>query len=57
MSPNIDTAFLLFSAPPLTEGKTIEVRGSLKRTMKPSNPHPTLYLGKGEANLLRQNTT
>ena len=53
MSPNIDTAFLLFSACPLTEGERIEVRGSLKRTMKPSNRHPTLSVGKGEANLLR----
>jgi hypothetical protein len=41
---------LWLSASPLAEGERIEVRGS---TLAPTsqNPHPTLSLGKGEANI------
>jgi hypothetical protein len=31
----------------------IEVRGSLILIIKLANPHPTLSLGKGEANIVR----
>ncbi len=42
----------LLSASPLAKGERIEVRGSLILIIKVANPHPTLSLGKGEADLL-----
>jgi len=38
------------SASPLGEGERIEVRGS-PLGLTSQNPHPTLSLGKGEANV------
>jgi hypothetical protein len=38
------------SASPLAEGERIEVRGSMPG-MRSQNPHPTLSLEKGEANV------
>jgi hypothetical protein len=46
------TAAHLFSASPLGEGERTEVRGS-PFVLTPLNPHPTLSLGKGEANIVR----
>jgi hypothetical protein len=40
----------LLSASPLVEGERIEVRGSPQGIMS-QNPHPTLSLEKGEANV------
>lgn len=40
-------------APSLTKGERIEVRGSLILIINVANPHPTLSLGKGEANIVR----
>jgi len=37
-------------ASPLAEGKRIEVRGSMPG-IRSQNPHPTLSLEKGEANV------
>jgi len=52
MSSRVLSVTGLLSASPI-KGETIEVRGSLILTIKLANPHPTLSLGKGEANLWR----
>jgi hypothetical protein len=41
----------VLSASSLAEGERIEVRGSFMLTVKSPNPHPTLSLAKGEANI------
>jgi hypothetical protein len=52
MNSHVHSVTRLLSASPL-KGERIEVRGSLILIIKLANPHPTLFLGKGEANLWR----
>jgi hypothetical protein len=53
MSSHVPRAAAFLSASPLVEGERIKVRGFFTLIIKLPNPHPTLSLGKGEANLLR----
>jgi hypothetical protein len=53
MSSHMPNLTSPLSASPLAEGERIEVRGSFIFIKRLANPHPTLSLGKGEANLLR----
>jgi hypothetical protein len=51
MSSHVLSVTGVLSASSLAEGERIEVRGSFMLTIKPPNPHPTLSLAKGEANI------
>ena len=52
MSSHVLSVTGLFSASLLSEGERIEVRGSTA-VLTSLNPHPTLSLEKGEANVAR----
>jgi hypothetical protein len=51
MSSHVLSFTDVLSASSLAEGERIEVRGSFMLTIKSPNPHPTLSLEKGEANI------
>jgi hypothetical protein len=53
MSSHVLSVTGLLSASPLAKGERIEVRGSLIFIIEVANPHPTLSLEKGEANVAR----
>ena len=51
MSAHVVAVSGWFFASPLGGGERIEVRGLFMLTIKSPNPHPTLSLAKGEANI------
>ena len=51
MSSHVLSVTGVLFASPLAEGERIEVRGSFVLTIKSPNPHLTLSLKKGEANI------
>ena len=53
MSSHVLSVTGFLPASPLAKGERIEVRGALILIIKVANPHPTLSLEKGEANVVR----